>query len=634
MLMNVLRPHNSTLEDLLANLDHSHWTWRPLDWAFAKFIGAQEPKHETTITILAAMLSAKLGQQDTCLDLNELQPKDWALLQVSDVVQLKSLLQEANTVVQADPMGHTSAANKPIVLWQDRVFLQRYWNYERMLADWIQSRIGHLLSLNVESVKQVLDQLFDVAIKDEVDWQKAAVAMAISLPFSIITGGPGTGKTTTVAKLLALLDSQKGSMSRPLKIELVAPTGKAAARLSESITAARHRLPSQFQGVLDVQCTTIHRLLGTVSQRVDFRHNGQRKLHLDVLIVDEASMVDLPLMYKLLSAVPEQARVVLLGDQNQLSSVEAGSVLSDICAAAQWPQNQSGYSQTMAQRITQLTGQRMVTPNENVKDPCIQDLVTRLEKSHRFDAGSGIGKLSVAVISGQYEQVIDLLQHQNGEDLVWSEQPSHGNLVTEYCQLLKGYFAAIERSDVALAFSQFEQLQVLCATRTGEWGTEYLNQQIEQELQRQGYIDKQRIDYAGRPIMLAQNDHSLKLYNGDIGIVMADPQQPEIIKAWFRHTDGQMRGVLISRLPAHDTVYAMTIHKSQGSEFDQVYLCMPDPKHAASYRGLSRELLYTGLTRAKKKIVLFCALGTLQRSLSTGCQRSSALALRLSTKQI
>jgi exodeoxyribonuclease V alpha subunit len=546
--------------------------------------------------------------------------------------------------------------------------LQRYWQYEVNLAVKLQQLAKSSVDLNNQLAKSLLTTLFDntgtnppnsaTLGESSLNWQKIAVAIAISQKLCLITGGPGTGKTTTVTKLLALLQGLAAAKQQVLNIQLVAPTGKAAARLTESISAAKQKLPAQLQENLPTQCQTIHRLLGAKPLSPYFKANEKHPLHLDVLVIDEASMVDLPLMSKLFQALPDSAQVIVLGDQQQLASVETGSVLADICQA-RWAwggpadhvfsphKPMAQFSQTLIRQLATLMPELteyLANEQQQVTNiSLIANNVVSLVKSHRFDEHSGIGQLAKAIQAGHHSDVERLLKQPEIDDIGWkkiTENPSQlsyqktsdkvvSDLVSQLTPILKLYCQAVKQKDIQLAFHCLSQQQVLCAQRTGYWGVEHVNQLIEQQLEKLGLVNLTADFYIGRPVMLSKNEHQLNLFNGDMGIVMADPQQSELTKVWFLTPEGDVRGVLPSRLPSLDTVYAMTIHKSQGSEFENVHLCLPPLSDDNKGRGLSKELLYTGLTRAKKRFVLYSQSRALRLCLAQQCIRTSGLTARL-----
>jgi exodeoxyribonuclease V alpha subunit len=522
------------------------------------------------------------------------------------------------------------------------------------------------------------------ASRNGIDWQKVATATALGKKLAVITGGPGTGKTTTVTKLLLLLQ-----MESQQEIRLVAPTGKAAARLSESIKASKARLAldlsrhphpnrERFLTALNripEEASTLHRLLGVIPNSPHFRHHQANPLRLDLLIVDEASMVDLPMMYKLLSALPEHASLILLGDQDQLASVEAGAVLADICAGLKIPvdpnnlaQNnmassniasnspalwQMRYSKEQTERLSTLTGFELTPYISNA--PKLGDSLCMLMHSHRFKGDAGIGLLASAVNRADLQGILQVWQ-QGPAELSWLEhsmavsqtqakvsEPANNmglNLLLEQaCQQYGAYLSALNndvnnsdlgtRPSTADIIESFNQYRILCAMRSGDYGVEGINQYVTQALANAKLIKPLQEFYLGRPIIIQSNDYNLGLFNGDIGLILQDEDKPERLMAHFIKADGSLLKVLPARLPSHETCYAMTVHKSQGSEFSRVALVLPPSPSLAQWQLLTKELVYTAITRAK---VHFTCLGTqhvFERASSQATQRASGLADRL-----
>ena len=484
-----------------------------------------------------------------------------------------------------------------------------------------------------------------------VNWQKIAAAVALTRRFAVISGGPGTGKTTTVTKLLAALISQAEQSGKTPVIRLVAPTGKAAARLTESIGQAIEALAVSLdlKAQIPTQASTIHRLLGALPNSAEFRHNKTNPLHLDILVIDEASMVDLSMMYKIVNAMPDHARLILLGDKDQLASVEAGSVLGDICSF-----QSVGYSDAQIKLLQDLTHyQHIVAENQssvggsdianghNMRGHNIGDSLCMLQKSYRFDARSGIGQLAKAINSGRAPQVEHVFA-QGFSDIesytLNSDNYTHmlKTLVKEYGVYLHSIdgprVGVVDTMDdqmkrAQLALTQFAQCRLLCAIREGDFGVKGLNQRIEKALTSQRIIKPHdEVWYHGRPVMVTQNDHGLGLYNGDIGICMVDcSDESRRLKVFFELPDGSVKSVLPSRVPSHETAYAMTIHKSQGSEFALTLMILP-PDYSPV---LTRELIYTGITRAKNRLVLFANMAVLKRGIRVKTERASGLVDRL-----
>ena len=516
---------------------------------------------------------------------------------------------------------------------------------------------------------QTLDTLVPLSVC--LNWQKVAAAVALSRRFTVISGGPGTGKTTTVAKLLAAMVEQSlgennGEFINLPIIKLVAPTGKAAARLTESIGKAIEQLPisPEVKNNIPTESSTLHRLLGAIPNRAEFRHNRNNPLHLDILVVDEASMVDLSMMYKLVDALPDHARLILLGDKDQLASVEAGAILGDICSFTE-----SGYSSSQGALIASLTGfEALNKVSKLAKHPSIADSLCMLQKSYRFDARSGIGQLAKAINMGSSHQVDkvfyagfdDIENHMLSSD---SYNLMLRTLVTEYGRYLNKIdepldaiplnigekepatdeFNVIRKEQELRVKAQdqkaksvlelFSQCRLLCAIREGDFGVSGLNHRIEKALAARRLIqpNNDELWYHGRPVMVTRNDHGLGLYNGDIGICMLDATddsregEAARLKVYFELPDGSVKSILPSRVPDHETAYAMTIHKSQGSEFDLTLMILP-PEFSPI---LTRELIYTGITRAKSRLMMFSDTGVLKRGIKVRTERMSGLVSRL-----
>ncbi|MGB1321037.1 MAG: exodeoxyribonuclease V subunit alpha [Vibrio gallaecicus] len=516
---------------------------------------------------------------------------------------------------------------------------------------------------------QTLDTLVPLSVC--LNWQKVAAAVALSRRFTVISGGPGTGKTTTVAKLLAAMVEQSlgennGEFTNLPIIKLVAPTGKAAARLTESIGKAIEQLPisPEVKNNIPTESSTLHRLLGAIPNRAEFRHNRNNPLHLDILVVDEASMVDLSMMYKLVDALPDHARLILLGDKDQLASVEAGAILGDICSFTE-----SGYSSSQGALISSLTGfEALNKASKLAKHPSIADSLCMLQKSYRFDARSGIGQLAKAINMGSSHQVDkvfnagfdDIENHMLSSD---SYNLMLRTLVAEYGRYLNKIdepldaiplnigekepitdeFNVIRKEQELRVKAQdqkaksvlelFSQCRLLCAIREGDFGVSGLNHRIEKALAARRLIqpNNDELWYHGRPVMVTRNDHGLGLYNGDIGICMLDATddsregEAARLKVYFELPDGSVKSILPSRVPDHETAYAMTIHKSQGSEFDLTLMILP-PEFSPI---LTRELIYTGITRAKSRLMMFSDTGVLKRGIKVRTERMSGLVSRL-----
>ncbi|GGY92686.1 exodeoxyribonuclease V subunit alpha [Shewanella fodinae] len=631
-----------------------------LDRHFALQLSALAvPPQPPAMLLLLALLSKQLSAQHSCLPLAHIdadnplelrqQPESAVLTcrfdcsQSQLVPQIEQLLNESSLVWVAAAQTE-DPHNRPLVLQSGRLYLRRYWHYEQQVASKLRqlacdSEIARRLDHNAELMRSsaaLLQGLFPTA-DAAIDWQKVAAATALTRQLAVITGGPGTGKTTTVTKVLLLLLQLLPTLS----IRLVAPTGKAAARLSESIKSTKARLQPQLNGPLaplqqalqqiPEQAATIHRLLGFIPGDSRFRYHHDNPLLLDLLIVDEASMVDLPLMAKLLDALPDNARLILLGDQDQLASVEAGAVLADICQGLKSGDNwQMRYSQAQALRLSQLCQQQL--PAE-ASASALGDSLCMLRHSHRFEDDAGIGLLANAVNHGDTAAITQIWR-TGYQELQWYEHNDDGNglkgLLAQ-CQQGYGVYLSLmqQHAEPQQILAAFNQFRVLCAMRSGDAGVENINLAITRALTITSKLKPHSEFYAGRPIIIRSNDYNLGLFNGDIGLILPDASQHNRLMAWFERADGSMLKVLPARLPSHDTCFAMTVHKSQGSEFDSVALVLPTNPRGPQLQLLSRELLYTAITRAKRR---FICLGNSREFAAASrrlTRRASGLAQRL-----
>lgn len=584
----------SALKNLLKIFDKSSASEKAvglsgLDMALANFLNTHQVSEDPRHLWLAALTSYQWGRGHACLDLNALQSQTHTLLGWSDE-HITAIPKQLS--VAASTLPWIQGDNSPLVLVQDtqgdRLYLRRAWNAEQSIRQHILQRI-HLPISEPADLKTQLDKLFGT----DASMQRVACEVAAKNRITLITGGPGTGKTTTVVKLLALLIATSSSA---IKIHLAAPTGKAAARLTESITNALTRMPADVRSSIPTQTQTLHRLL-----RSNSRDARVHSLATDVMVVDEASMVDLEMMARLLASIPSTARLILLGDKDQLASVEAGAVMSQLCTG----------DLLRAQTVT-------------------------LTHSHRFDVDSGIGKWAHAVNAdssnnttaiqalwntapdwlstlpsnrsenSKYDSVsvdtlnqVTRLQLQTAYDAKLAPALQHGwrhwlSLLHRHREDTSKKITACTDSQARDLLNVFNEFSVLCAVREGPFGVKQLNMHIEKAL---GFIASPW--YVGRPIMVTRNDYALGLMNGDVGICLPGPDGA--LRVAFPGLGGSVRWIVPSRLDSVETVFAMTIHKSQGSEFQHVLLVLP----AQDSPVLTRELVYTGLTRAKENLTLW-----------------------------
>ncbi|MCS2147283.1 exodeoxyribonuclease V subunit alpha [Scandinavium manionii] len=589
---------------------------RHLDVQFALMVA----EHDTAgVMLAAALLSRDAGDGHVCLPLSRFHADEQTTGRAQALwQQLFALAGPVNDIeaqLLASPAVSDGTQATPLVLCGDRLYLNRLWRNELTIARFFsQSELE--ASGDDALLTTTLAALFPPT--DEVDWQKVAAAVALTRRISVISGGPGTGKTTTVAKLLAAL-IQTNTQPK-CRIRLAAPTGKAAARLTESLGSALRQLSltDEQKKLLPAEAGTLHRLLGAQPGSQRLRYHEGNPLHLDVLVVDEASMIDLPMMARLIAALPAHARVIFLGDRDQLASVEAGAVLGDICA---WVN--AGYTPTRAQELSRLTG-TPVPAGEGSEAGALRDSLCLLQKSYRFGSDSGIGQLARAVNNGDAKAMKQVFA-QDFSDIALKPLRTTAEYesmleeaVTGYADYLALLKARAEPADILAAFSQY---QVLCALREGPYGVSGVNEQLEQTLARKRRILPSRHSrwYEGRPVMIARNDSALGLFNGDLGIAL---DRGTGLRVWFPMPDGSIKSVQPSRLPEHDTAWAMTVHKSQGSEFNHAALILP----SQSVPLVTRELVYTAITRAKQQLSLYADPALLAQAITVRTERRSGLA--------
>lgn len=578
-----------------------------LDKAFAHYLQKVQPSNNPQHSVLAAMASHQFGLGHACLDLETLDA---------------GLSQSAASLpwIQGEGERH----NSPLVLDGQRLYLRRNWNAEQSIRASISARLAQPCPVP-PNLSESLARLFETTGATRTaapDWQKVACALAARKRFTLITGGPGTGKTTTVVRLLALLQSDPARQHAPLRIALAAPTGKAAARLGESIASAIQKLPVDMQQHIPDKAVTLHKLLQV---RSNMAEDAVPELAVDLVVVDEASMIDLEMMARLLAAVPLTASLILLGDKDQLASVEAGAVMGQLCAGA----DRGHYNADTLAWVAQTTGADL---NAWAGDgSALAQQTVMLRHSRRFADDSGIGQWAKAVNAGDVPTVeklwhqaptwnrdaqatVDRLQPTQPHDMRLTALVQHGwQAWRQELQPLKS--AACTDAQAVAALQAFAKFQVLCAVREGPWGVEALNRRIATSL---GFAPEGW--YAGRPVMVTRNDYNLKLMNGDVGLCLP---QANGLRVAFPDGQGGIHWVLPSRLDAVESVFAMTVHKSQGSEFDHVCLVLPDRAVAV----LTRELLYTGITRAKARLTLMVPESSvLSRAVSVKVLRSGGLA--------
>ena len=578
------------------------------DTAFADFMQTLATEPAESLWCAAALASAAVQNGDVCVTLKDIESKT----NHADLATLHSQLQSSGVVQQAG-----LPVTLPLVLdSSERLYLSRYWQAEHDLAMSLQARLqsGKDNSNARNSLPlPLLDKLFPPqAEQSGPDWQRVAAVVAARQHLCVITGGPGTGKTRTVARLLAVLQEQA---TETLRIALLAPTGKAAARLLESLRNEEMQLQKQdLQLELPDVASTLHRALGYQPGRQGFSHNEGFPLPFDVVLVDEASMVDLTLMHSLVTALAPDTRLILLGDRDQLASVEAGNVLGDIVGDA----TPARYSEAQRKELIEhCAGFSAIDAQEQAGG--MADAVVELQHSYRFDEQSGIGHFARAVNAGDADAACAVGKEPAFQDLQFISpelEPLQNHLLAH---AVPSAVKVIESSSVEEALKTSVAYQVLCALHKGPRGVEQINQFIESRLVRLGHRQPSQLWYKGRSILVTRNDPGTGLYNGDTGLIW--PDENGHMMAWFKDGEGATRAVAPGRLPSHQTCFAMTVHKTQGSEFTRVLLVLPEPPQTL----LSRDLLYTGITRARKAAQVYASTESIRVACETKRARASGL---------
>jgi exodeoxyribonuclease V alpha subunit len=575
-----------------------------LDQHFADFITRIDANPCDELWMAAALASNAAVRGHTCLEMAAAAGKEFApfshttrQLRAPEATIWMAALEPCDTV--GTPGDYT-----PLVLdAAGRLYLHRSWEYERLVAEGILSR-NRQIPVDQKLVNSALEHYFPIT-PGTTDLQREAALKAVTRRFSVISGGPGTGKTATVARILALLIKLSGDIQPD--IAMAAPTGKAAMRLHQSILQAAGQLdlPPDVRNRLPSDVSTIHRLLGVKASGEGFRHNRENRLPCDILVVDEASMIDLPLMAHLLEALRDDARVILLGDRDQLASVEAGAVLADICAG-----------------VSKL-------PPFGPRTPIQEDFfggygiaVTHLTKSYRFGENSGIAGLSRLINAGDAAAALDMLVSGNHDDLVWRPLPVGRTFEENFTASARdGYDAYVRAATPEEALAGLDGFRVLSPLRSGVYGVENLNKLCLASLGLKRMQDEEY--YRLMPLLVAGNNYELGLFNGDTGVVMENGGRTSV---WFRAQGGGLRHLSPLRLPPHETAFALTVHKSQGSEFEKLILILPDRMSEA----LSRELLYTAVTRARSQVEIWGTEDVFRQAVERRTERSSGLRDRLS----
>ena len=587
-------------------------------------------------------LSKKMSDGHICINIDNLHQEEEFWEEFEDSFDKTQSFPSDSTLIR------TSIEEKevtPFTLNNNRLYLSRNFYYETKIIEKLKE-LSNLdpelrkdrktkLEGNAAFVKNLQSHdknLKSFSEEEKPDWQLVASVQGMLNNITIVTGGPGTGKTTTVAKILALLNKTEDN----LRVALTAPTGKAAVRMKESLLSTVKDRRNQELGIEELvnetTPSTIHRLLGASFESVFFKHNASNPLDYNVIIVDESSMIGVALFAKLLDAVKAGTRLILLGDSEQLASVDSGSLFGDLCKGVEKNENKFDDEQRVFLNNF-LSDGRTLNDNYSIGKHVsfLDQHLVRLKKTYRYKQESNLGQFTKAVIRGESERLASILEKKD-ESLILDEDYDENRLK----EFINGYSKYIEEEDTQIALKNINKLRVLCVVRQGDQGIYTLNRTIESTLKKK-YKEKEELFsptdgfYHNQPIMVTRNMKSLHLFNGDVGIVRKDENKN--LKAYFpastNEDDVDGNGLIVinpALIPEWETVFAMTIHKSQGSEFDKVLVILPKVE---SHRLLTRELLYTGITRAKQKAIVQSSLELIKTTAQRFVDRVSGIQERI-----
>ena len=569
-------------------------------------------------------VSEKLEQGHICLDIEAYNTDRQSNADMPNPYLDTHEKLEVSLLKKSDFIGNGLDCIQPFILFEGKLYLQRYFNYQSIIYHNIKSRVATKEKVPTQSYLQtkkgmlLLNELFPPM--HGIDWQKIATISALNHFLTIISGGPGTGKTTTISKILHLLFSYDST----IRVALCAPTGKAAARMMESLRTSQSNLPmedSLKHSFDSIESGTIHKLLGYIRNSIYFRHNAKNRLPYDVVIVDECSMISAALLAKLLQAVHPTCHLMLLGDKHQLTSVEAGSIFGDLCSSI--PQDNlfsEAFLNTISEH-TNISSDHLFHPNTD-PSPILLDHVITLQKSYRFADHKGIGRMAKEILNNNIDISSIKKRPKETSDFVYFTNDYQDARLDQYIEKYRLY---IEEPDIHKAFVALNNVRFLCAVKEGPQGVAHYNLQIEKYLFGKKLLFPKPGFYHNQPIIITQNDYTHNLFNGDVGIIRREKGQA--LKAYFEDPEKGIKSISTAIIEHYDTVFAMTIHKSQGSEFNHVVIALPQRVNESL---LSRQLLYTAVTRAKKDVLILGPDHQLQLAAKHHISRASGLVELLS----
>ncbi len=591
-----------------------HGILSSIDLAFAAMIQRIDGGDDPWVAIAAGLVSRTAADGHVCLDLEAVVRDGFPVADGGRRIPVDISLERWRQALTESSVVGVEGQNYPMILDGNNLYLQRYWNYETSVADSILTRCqsdsaigGHLED----------DAMPDVGMPGEHrdPDQVRAVLAALNSKFTVISGGPGTGKTTTIARIIVAL--RRMEPNKAPRIMLAAPTGKAAARMHEALVQSMdHVMKGQNPEKQNdpIEAKTLHRLLKIVPGQNSYRYASQRPLAADVIIVDEASMIDLALMAKLIEAAAPHAKLILVGDKDQLSSVEAGSVMGDICAGVSTEKANDASSKHGAGNAAGLSEHIVV-----------------LNKNYRFSADSGIDELGRAINSGDSGEVMTLLQEPGKRHIDFRPLTSFSDMEDNLSRLvMEGIAPIFSTEDPLEGMAALGRIKILTPLRKGPFGVETINRMVEAVLRRNRVIVSVpgwgTQWYAGRPVIMNRNDYFHHLFNGDVGITIVERiDGMQQVRVGFADGRGKIRYLAPEQLPDHQTVYAMSVHKSQGTEFQKVVLILPDRDLPL----MTRELIYTAVTRARQRVEIWGRQEILSAAVERRLHRVSGLKKKL-----
>ncbi len=596
-----------------------------IDIHLAEFLSTEGGEHSPLFHLIIMMLSSRLSSGDVCLSLEDIEGKSLSYFYGDDEDGLNSEIIIPGKTEMVKVLDKSKAVGRdgdylPLILDpHNKLYFHKYYTFENLLSSYIKDLAeSKTLPETISNVKDTFALLFPRSVGG-TDWQSVAAYSALSGGITVISGGPGTGKTSTVVKILALIAESGIKTGKDVLISLAAPTGKAAARLREAVNSAIENLPAgdDVKKLIPSETFTIHRLLGSIRNSHEFRYNRGNHLPHDVVVVDECSMGDMALMCRLVQAIKPGAQLILLGDKDQLSSVEGGAVFGDLCGSVE-----GVYTENFKTQGRGLFGINFPDPDTiNPHASKMNDSLIVLKKSYRFSGRSGIGILADLIKKGDASAALDILGDESYPDVKFADGTASGKIDDVYKKLASSILDGLDGTTEKKIAELIGKFSILTAVRRGPLGAEGMNSMAESVLFRLGVISPGEKFYNGRPVMISRNDYSLSLFNGDIGIT----SNTGTVEVVFPGNGGELRVVHPSQLPEHETAFAMTIHKSQGSEFDNVLVVMPERWNMV----MTRELLYTAVTRARDGVVIAAGADIIREMIVTPTKRMSGLKQKL-----